>query len=344
MTTDASMYTLISIGSAAENKLRGTPDLRVSLTELHPMISGELTSDITSDTVEGIDSKKNQWSAQVFLSNTVLAKWRGDGSNRISSPDIRRGERLDIWQFGKTDQYFWSVHDPQTETSVRKRETVTHVFSNTVDEEDNKPSAENSWVQEVSTHDKVATLIKTTKSDGEQWEYLVQVDAKSGTVVIADDLDNYIQVNSGESTIEVETSMGARVFLNKKDIEMFCENYTLNVSGERKVIVGGGETIEIGADSSTTIGGSHTVQGGSDGSFTYGGQYNLKAAGGTITLPKTTWKGGISFSGGDYDFSGSSKFAGDVTAMGGSFTHNGVNVGSTHFHIGNQGKPTSPPQ
>ena len=35
---------------------------------------------------------------------------------------------------------------------------------------------------------------------------------------------------------------------------------------------------------------------------------------------------------------------GNFKATGGGFTHNSINVGSTHTHIGNQGKPTSPPK
>ena len=45
----------------------------------------------------------------------------------------------------------------------------------------------------------------------------------------------------------------------------------------------------------------------------------------TVKATTTTWSGS------------------SYSIKSGSFTHNGINVGATHYHIGNMGRPTSPP-
>lgn len=61
----------------------------------------------------------------------------------------------------------------------------------------------------------------------------------------------------------------------------------------------------------------------------HGGKLTMTAPEMNVDIPQTTWKG-------DITMQGSMSAEGNFNASGGSFTHNGVNVGSDHRHSGVQ--------
>ena len=306
---EQSQFREISIGTVAENKLRTSNEIEIWLEEFHPLIDGEVVGGYTEDSNDCTNVYGDRLSFSVKLSNTVTATWRGDGTNRYTAPDVRRGEQVRVFQFGDTDKYVWEVVNGPGETT-RKRETVITVFSNTADENDNQATPENSWYQEVNTHEKHITT-KTNKNDGEPYAYTQQINAKEGNVVVvADDIGNYIQLNSSEQHIELETAAGARLELLKEDVIITCRNYIVKASN----------------------------------------QITMNAKTGTVTIPETTWTGNISqkgnlsitgnmvgMAGGTYTFNGK-------TITNGELTNNGKNVGDGHKHLGvDTGNGTSGP-
>ncbi len=216
---DTSQFRMVSIGYVAENKLRSTDAVEVSLTELRPMINGELVAGIQEDSVDCVDSFGNALTFKVKTSNTISAKWLGDGTNRVSSPDVRRGEQVHLYQFGDTDMYYWkAVSMPGVNT--RKLETVIHAFSNTTDENDNKLTAKNAWSEEISTQDGHWTR-QTNKSNGEPFAYTQQINAKDGSVVIiADDAGAHQSLDSKEDKHILETSSGGSLILEKRTLRV----------------------------------------------------------------------------------------------------------------------------
>lgn len=303
---EQSQFREISIGTVAENKLRTSNEIEIWLEEFHPLVDGEVVGGYTEDSIDCTNVYGDRLSFSVKLSNTVTATWRGDGTNRYTAPDVRRGEQVRVFQFGDTDKYVWEVVNGPGETT-RKRETVITVFSNTTDENDNTATPENSWYQEVNTHEKLITT-QTNKNDGEPFAYTQQINAKEGNVVvISDDIGNYIQLNSSEQHIILETASGAKIELIKEDVNINCRNYTLNATGS---ITTKTPKAVHNNDKVTYSGNSFDLQ---MDKITY------VAANYVIRSEK-------------------------VKITGGTLTHNGSNVGNTHTHIGNQGKPTSPPK
>lgn len=296
MGNDSSLFRMISVGTVAENKLRSSTFVEVSLNEVNPYLNGELKSDIIEDTAEGVDRQGNRFTVMVQMANTIRAEWKGDGTNRVSAPDVRRGERVEIWQYSNTDKYYWVVaREPGS--NVRRLETVIQTYNNSRDENQTESTKENSWYSEISTHDGHATF-KTNKSNGEQFAYTVQLDAKNGNLVVTDDAGLYIQANSGEQHVEVDNGGGSYLSMRRSkvtckttDFELFATNTNIN------------------SDNITFKGNKFAV--------------NM----GQIDYSASNWK-----------------INSNVTINGSELTHNGKNVGSTHFHIGNLGRPVSPPQ
>jgi len=214
---DASQFRMISIGYVADNKLRSSNEIEVSLTESRPFINGELVSGIKEETVECVDSNGQALTFKVNTSNTIRATWLGEGTNRITSPDVRRAEQVHLYQYGDTDKYYWkAVAMPGVNT--RKLETVITAFSNTSDETQNQLTAENAWHEEVNTHEGHWTR-KTNKSNGEPFAYTQQINAKDGTaVLIADDAGAHQSLDSTKDCHIIETASGGKVILEKRKL------------------------------------------------------------------------------------------------------------------------------
>jgi hypothetical protein len=225
---DLSLLRVISVGTVAENKELDSDKVEIVLSEQRSFLDGEIKSDFSSDTAKGVDASGKAFEVTVHMCNTINAEWIGDGTNRISAPDVRRGDRVEVLQYAEVDRFFWRAL-PTTGSSVRKLETVVHAYSNTQDENDNSPTAANSWHSEVNTHSKVWTLAKTNKNDGEAYAYIQQIDAKAGNVVLsADDVGNYVQMNSKDSHIEIANASGSQVSVNKRVITLSADTIILD--------------------------------------------------------------------------------------------------------------------
>lgn len=288
---NSSQMRLISVGYVAENKLRSTNEVEISLSEIHPFVNGELVAGITEESVDCIDSNGQSLTFKVKTSNTIRATWKGDGTNRYNSPDVRRAEMVNVYQFGDTDKYYWTaVAMPGVNT--RKLETVTHVYSNTTDESQTELTAENSWSDEVNTHDGHWTR-KTSKSNGEKHAYTQQINAKeSNVVLIADDAGAHVSLNSIEDQHHIETASGGSFMLEKRKL-------TIDV-----------DVMEINAAS----------------------EFIVKTPKGIFTIDTGTWTGNLTFIGnmlGTAD--GTYTFNGNVITTAG-LTNKNKDVGGTHRH------------
>lgn len=304
---DESMLRVISIGVAAENKLRDSPDVEVTISEQLTFINGEIKSDYKTDTARGVDASGNAFEVSVNMANTVVATWLGDGTNRITSPDVRRGDRVEILQYGEVDKFFWRAR-PIPGQSVRKLETVTQAYSNTRNEEDNTPNAENSWFSEVNTHEKVWTAIKTNKNDGEPFAYTQQVNAKEGNMVVgADDAGNYMQINSKDTLLEIANAANSFIHWDKGKLILEADEIILN--GRKSLSV-------------TTPKASYKED-----------AVTIKSNTWNADVGTTTWKGTFNING-SVNVEGGSGFTCNSTAsFMGDISHQGVGIGKNHRHM-----------
>lgn len=309
-----SQYRLVSIGYVAENKLRTSHVVDILLTEVKPLLNGEVRGNITTEKFAGVTANGTPYSGTVNLANTIKATWRGDGSNRISSPDVRRGDRVNIYQYGNTDEYYWEPLET-VGFSVKKRETVTEAFSNTTDEEVNDYSENSHWLREVSTHDKVVTYMKTNKADGEKFAYTDQLNVKEGVRAFGDDVGNYVQTDSNENRHEMINALGYGIDIHQGKITLTCEDFEIIAKKTYKVTSEKGTVIIPNTD--------------------WTGNQNV--VGNTVQKGNFDLKGNMNSSGGNYTFNG------DVSTVGG-LTNNNKNVGATHSHVGvKSGNSTSGP-
>lgn len=270
---DRSKFKIKTIAYAAQNLELGKTQLEVTPVESLGYLHGEINTEKEVIEETGIDSKGNTYNVKLETSNTMVAEWLQFGSNRITPPNIRRGERVLLWQYAEEDKYYWTTLG--LDDHLRRLETVTFAFSDTKEESTKSLTPENTYYFEIDTHNKLVTL-STAKSDGEEFDYTIQINAKDGKIVITDDINNFILLNSREKQLLLENADGSRVNIVKKSITMDAtDSVTINtkqftVNGKTDI---NGSTNINGATSikgsltnnGTNVGSSHThggVQGG----------------------------------------------------------------------------------
>lgn len=217
-----SKLNIYSVGVVAKNKPLDTPIIEVTPIEDTPMVDGELTDSQSQYAAQGQDAGGSSYQVSVPTAVTLKATWLPFGSsNRKSAPDVRRGETVVLFRFGDTDQYFWTTL--KDDLHLRKLETVIYAFSGTRDESVTEVTAEHYYFLEVSTHNKLIHF-HTSKADGEPFGYDIQINTKAGTILIQDDIGNYISFDSKGRQIEMKNADGSLVEVNKKNINLICSD------------------------------------------------------------------------------------------------------------------------
>lgn len=296
---NTSKFNIKSIGYAAHNLPLNENQLEVYPIEEYGYANGEITDEQEQIDVEGVDSKGNVYQDSIKTSNTILAEWLPWGSNRHAAPNVRRGERVLLWQYSDEDKYYWT--STGMDDHLRRKETAIFKYSNTDDETVDELNSTNSYSVIVSTHTKEFTL-QTTKSDGEPFEYIIKLDAKQGIFVVTDDANNQISLESEKKRITIVNTNGSSISVDGDDININAKgNINLNAKG-----------IVMKSTDNSVDATNYTI--------------NAKQVG--ITATKYGLKGG------SMDLSGGNLIVGHDAIFNGKMLNNGVNVGSTHAHRG----------
>ena len=248
-----------SLGIVAENKLLSSKEVEVTPIEEMPLLDGELAPVAFDYSAKAVDKLGSAYETTVQTTTTIKAKWLPLGaSNRISAPDVRRGEMVVLYKFGDVDKYFWTTQNE--DLKLRKLETVIYAFSATTNEAA-EVNGENFYFIEISTHKKLITL-HTSKAYGEPFGYDIQLDTGNGRLVITDDVGNYILLDSSlsqimlrnvdESTFDMKgpnlsVSIPQKIDFTCNDLSVKVNNGTQVVSGTVSIAGSGGTSIIDGS-------------------------------------------------------------------------------------------------
>jgi|JFJP01.1.fsa_nt_gi hypothetical protein len=230
-----------SAGIVAMNKLLSSKDIECHPIEEFPMVDGQLSDEVNDYKSKGKDSKGAEYETTVKNTVTVLATWLSlTGSNRITAPDVRRGELVMLYQFGDVDKYYWTTM--KEDLKLRKLETVIYAFSATKDEKkDATPTT--TYYFEISTHKKLIHL-HTSKDNKEPYTYDIQLDTDNGKLTITDDVNNFIELISKEKIIHLENTDGTFIEIDKKKINMFA-SHSVNI---KTPVVNISDDLVVGSD------------------------------------------------------------------------------------------------
>lgn len=298
-----SKLTFFSVGIVAENKALSSDTVEVSPVEELPLLNGEITSNAEEIEITSVNSDNQSYSSKTYATNTVPAMWLPlSGGNRVTAPDVRRGAVVMLYQMADEKKYYWTTL--KNDLQLRKLETVVYAFSATQNEAA-AVNGENYYYLEISTHKKLVTF-HTSKANGEPFTYDIQLDTGNGSLLIKDDINNFILLDSKQKQIRIENSIGSFFEIVDKDAN-------LNVPGDFNLDIGRNYNRSVGGKSAEESGSTHTItsstntldapqnniagnfsvsggRGGSTGSATIDGNFLFKD---TITVQKKATFSGI---------------------------------------------------
>lgn len=238
----SSAYHPFSIGVVAKDKVYESDIIEVYPIELMYMESGDVEEQATiSDTAKLIDGRVITF--DINRSVTVKADWKPIGRhNRRTSPDVRKGEMVILYQYANVDQYYWEEYG--IFDTLRRKERVVYTYGNTdvVDEELNE---DNTYWFEISTVDKIIRL-HTSDNDGELTTYDLEIDTKNGKVSLIDGRENSIVLDSDKE--ELTTVVHNKINGETKEYNLSASSSINEETGERNLKTEGNHNQELGGD------------------------------------------------------------------------------------------------
>ena len=217
MNPNISKLQFYSIGIVAANKKLSSDLIEVVPMENTPLLSGELTDNIEQYQGSGKSPDGENFQVDMQTTTSIQARWLSmSDTNRVTSPDVRRGEMVCIYQFSDVDEYWWTTL--KQDKKLRRLETVIYSFSNQR-QENKEIAADSAYWFEVSTHGKYIHL-HTAKNDKEPFVYDIQLNTKEGCLTIQDDDGNYIFLDSKERQIKLRNKDDSFIDINKKKIHI----------------------------------------------------------------------------------------------------------------------------
>lgn len=236
-----------SLGIVARNKPLNSIDIEVTPIEDAPMLDGEVTDNVTTLNASGVDASGASYKLEMDTTVSIRATWLPvSQGNRMTPPDVRRGEQVMIYRFGDADKYYWDTL--RNDLRFRKLETVIYGFSATTDE-DAKPDETNTYVIEISSHEK-HIRIHTSQANGEPFGYDIKLDTGNGTFKLIDTIGNVISLDSGEHSWHIENASGSFVDMTKHVLTMQTAE---RIDMTTKATTLATETLDIKASSSATL-------------------------------------------------------------------------------------------
>lgn len=209
-----------SLGYVLANKKPGSKTIDVLPVEHFPAVDGEITASVEEIEVTGLNPDGSSYSLKVDNGTSIPALWLPFGSNRVTAPDVRRRERVMIYQFGDTNQYYWVTLG--LDDHLRRLETVIYAFNADPDtESDGELDFTKCYYFEVSTRTKNVTF-STSKANGEPFAYTTQYNCAEGIVTTTDDDNNFMELNSTERKLLFHNGDGTFAELSRKVINLFA--------------------------------------------------------------------------------------------------------------------------
>lgn len=227
-----SAFQRCGIGIVALDKRLDRNTIEVEPIEWAGMIDGELSDKWDEVNVSGSRADGSSYTSKAKFTKTIEADWLSmHQANRMTAPDVRRGDKVQLFRMGDSTKFYWDV---MNRPGNARLETVVYGYSATKKEDDKTPTPDNSYTHGVSTHNHFFNLGHTCKANGERFAYDIFVDTKNGHVVIKDDIGNEITLQSSTKTIRLQTAGGGYIDIEGSTIRskgQWTHNGTFSANG-----------------------------------------------------------------------------------------------------------------
>lgn len=231
----ASIFRLVSIGTAKENKPRASNSLNVLMNEKAMATDGEINFNPVEQTRQWNDSQGETHQVKTTAERSVPCTWLPSEDNRATPPDIMRNELVEVWRLGDSDKYYW--RSLALKNGLRALESVVYTWNASPNPGGGGVDFNTCYYMAISAHDKHFT-IGTSKANGEPYGWIMQFNTGEGEFTITDDIGNEFEIVSKDNRLQLKNPDGTYLKLERKLIEMKAdESIELIVGGTRYKLV-----------------------------------------------------------------------------------------------------------
>lgn len=217
----SSLY-LFSVGYVTKNKDYNSRLIQALPVESASGTDGEVTHNPVEDILKGIDSKGDAYEVKATMTRDLECEWYPFDDNRVTPPDVRRGELVEIYRLGNSSKYFWRSMNMRN--GLRTLEHVVNAYGATPKAGGSGLSMDSCYTFIVSPLNGYINL-QTTKANGEPYAYTVQINSKEGNVSITDDVGNFFELNSKETRVRLRNANDSYINIEKQTIDMKADEY-----------------------------------------------------------------------------------------------------------------------
>lgn len=208
----ASVFHQYSLGEVTNNPDYDDHVIWVMPTEKRYGITEETLNNPQREEFTYKDHEGNERSGNSTSNTGIQCTWMRRNSNRVTPPNVRRGDEVTIWRLGDSNKYFW---EDNCNTSVKRVERV--IFAYAADPSGPlKGDLSNCYIVEISPVDGLYG-IHTSTANGEPFEWDFQIDAKGGRAAIESSNGEHVLIDSNERLIELANSDGSVAKLDKRN-------------------------------------------------------------------------------------------------------------------------------
>ena len=201
-----STFRPFSKGVATENLTPGSRTLSITLAELFPAQSGEITSRYDTHQTTGQSAEGTSYASSSKTSSSIVAEWLPFGSNRITAPNVRRNEAVLVWATADHGEYRWTAlgdHD-----NYRNTEIVVYGFRAAKDYSQTPSQTDSMYCVEINTERGLVAFSTTTARD-EYTRTAMVWDTAEGTWAYEDGVKNKIMSEAKSNKIVISNSYGS---------------------------------------------------------------------------------------------------------------------------------------
>lgn len=220
------------VGTAAADLDHGSRELYVYCSQLTPFQDGTLEALETTNDINTTDGE-HSYQGSLKTTNFIKCFWKGDGNNPYP-PAVRKGEQVTIYNIGDTDVWYWTTEgrDEDQRRCDTKRISVSGSRENIKVLTD-----DNTYFIEIDTLRSKRIRISTSKADGESYRYQFAIDVDNSMVVITDDDDNSISLESKVPRITLRNKKNSVLTLNDESITLACKKDIVIKSEQGNILV-----------------------------------------------------------------------------------------------------------
>lgn len=217
----SSLY-LFSIGYVTKNKDYDSRSIQALPVESASGTDGEVAHNPVQEILKGIDSAGNAYEVKATATRDLECEWYPFDDNRVTPPDVVRGELVEIYRLGNSPKYFWRSMNMRN--GLRTLEHVVNAYAASPTVAGSGINFEKCYTVAISPLNGYIN-INTTKANGEPFAYTLQINTKDGIIGVQDDVGNFFELNSKETRLRLRNANDSYLSIEKQWIDLKADKY-----------------------------------------------------------------------------------------------------------------------